>query len=79
MTLPRAIISGVVVNGIMGFIMVITICYTLGDVNSLLTSDTKYPFIQLIYNTTKSKAATNAMVSMISKMTTLYLLLNCSY
>ena len=64
-TLPRSIVSGVVINGIMGFIMVVTICFTLGDVQSLLTTPTKYPFIQLFFNTTKSYAATNAMTSMI--------------
>ena len=64
-TLPRSIISGVVINGAMGFIMIITICYTLGDINSLLTTDTKFPFIQLFFNTTQSYAATNAMTSMI--------------
>ena len=64
-TLPRSVVSGVIINGIMGFIMVITICFTLGDIQSLLTTPTKYPFIQLFFNTTKSYAATNAMTSMI--------------
>ena len=65
LTLPQAIISGVCVNGVMGFIMVVTICFTLGNVDSLLSTDTHYPFIQLFFNTTKSYAATNTMTAII--------------
>ena len=46
-TLPQAIVFGVAVNGLMGLIMVITICFTLGDTDSILSTTTGYPFIQV--------------------------------
>jgi amino acid transporter len=64
-TLPRAIMSGVAVNGTLGFLMVITLCFTLGDVSSVLATPTGYPFIQIFFNTTQSYAATNVMTTII--------------
>ena len=49
----------------MGYIMAITICFTLGDVTSILTTPTGYPFIQVFYNITQSYAGTNTMVAII--------------
>jgi amino acid transporter len=45
--------------------MLITICFTLGDVDNILASPTGYPFIQVFFNTTNSYAATNAMTSIL--------------
>ncbi|KAK3071268.1 hypothetical protein LTR53_008950 [Teratosphaeriaceae sp. CCFEE 6253] len=64
-TLPQAIVLGVAVNGIMGLIMVITICFTLGDTDSILGTTTLYPFIQVFFNATNSYAATNTMTAII--------------
>ena len=64
-TLPKAIMSGVAVNGVLGFLMVITLCFTLGDVTDILATPTGYPFIQIIYNATQSYAATNVMTSIV--------------
>jgi len=64
-TLPKAIMTSVTVNAVLGFIMLVTLCFTLGDVNNILTSATGYPFIQIFYNTTGSYAATNALTSIL--------------
>ncbi|KAK3117248.1 hypothetical protein LTR53_001583 [Teratosphaeriaceae sp. CCFEE 6253] len=64
-TLPQAIVLGVAVNGVMGLIMVITICFTLGDTDSILSTPTNYPFIQVFFNATNSYAATNTMTAII--------------
>src|ERR1700739_1899419 len=64
-TLPRALMSGVAVNGILGFLMVITLCFTLGDVTNILATPTGYPFIQVFYNATQSYLATNIMTSIV--------------
>lgn len=55
----------VYLNGTMGFIMAITMCYCLGDLTEVLETKTGYPFIQVFYNATQSLAATNVMVSII--------------
>ncbi|KAK5681973.1 hypothetical protein LTS10_006508 [Elasticomyces elasticus] len=53
-TLPRAIVFGVAVNGAMGLIMVITVCFTLGDTQSILGTATGYPFIQVFVSFSSS-------------------------
>ncbi|RMZ78512.1 hypothetical protein DV737_g3806, partial [Chaetothyriales sp. CBS 132003] len=45
--IPRAIICSMCLNGAVGFIMMITILYCLGDVDSVLDTATGYPFIQV--------------------------------
>lgn len=53
------------INASLAFIMAITLIFTLGDVETLLASVTKQPFIQLFYNVTQSYAATNIMVAIV--------------
>lgn len=64
-TIPKAIMWSVVINASLGFIAVITLIFTLGDINSLLASPTRQPFIQVFFNATNSYAATNVMTSVI--------------
>ena len=62
-TLPRAMISTVAFNGALGFVMLITFCFCLGDIDSVLLTPTGYPFIQVFYNATLSKGGATAMTS----------------
>nr|AUW31164.1 putative GABA permease [Cladonia uncialis subsp. uncialis] len=64
-TLPKAMTWAVILNAILGFIMVLTLCFTMGDATSILETDTLFPFIQIFYNTTQSYAATNVMVTIL--------------
>ncbi|KAL9018165.1 MAG: hypothetical protein Q9185_004527 [Variospora sp. 1 TL-2023] len=62
-TLPKSIMCSVYLNGAMGFIMAITLCFCLGDLAAIVDTPTGYPFIQVFYNATQSYVATNIMVS----------------
>jgi amino acid transporter len=62
-TLPRSIMGSVALNATLGFLMIITLCFCLGNQNEVLASATGYPFIEVFYATTGSKAGTNVMVS----------------
>ncbi|EXJ56541.1 hypothetical protein A1O7_06885 [Cladophialophora yegresii CBS 114405] len=64
-TLPKAIMWSVVINAVLGFIMAITLIFTLGDIDSLFASVTRQPFIQLFYNATQSYGGTNAMTAIV--------------
>lgn len=64
-TLPRAISWAVILNATLGFIMVLTLCFTLGDATQIIETPTGYPFIQVFYNTTQSYSATNVMVTVL--------------
>jgi len=57
--------AAVGVNGVLGFVMLVTLCFTLGDVNSILSSATGFPFIQIFYNTTQSYVATDIMTAIL--------------
>lgn len=50
-----------ILNIILGLAMVITICYTMGDLESIGESRTGYPFIQIFYNTTQSLVGASIM------------------
>jgi amino acid transporter len=64
-TLPKAIMWSVCINAILGFLMAITLIFTLGDIDSLFASVTRQPFIQLFYNATQSYGGTNAMTAIV--------------
>ncbi|WEW60245.1 hypothetical protein PRK78_005730 [Emydomyces testavorans] len=64
-TLPKAIMGTVFINGALGFVLILTLCFTLGDVKSILESPTGFPFIQVFYNTTKHYGAASAMVAVV--------------
>jgi choline transport protein len=62
-TLPRAMIWTAIVNSSLGFLMLITFSFCLGDVASVLGTPTGQPHIQIMYNATQSKAGATALAS----------------
>lgn len=69
---PRAMVATAVLNGIMGFAMIITYCFCIVDLDAALASNTGYPFIDVFYSATNSKGGATAMASI------LIVLLSCS-
>ncbi|EON68624.1 hypothetical protein W97_07882 [Coniosporium apollinis CBS 100218] len=59
---PRTMVSTVTLNGVMGFVAVITFCFCITDLDAALASSTGYPFIEVFYAATNSKAAATGMV-----------------
>ncbi|KAK8029278.1 hypothetical protein PG991_006334 [Apiospora marii] len=68
-TLPRSMIATTLVNGALGWIMLITFCSTLGNLTDILDSETGVPFIAMFYNTTQSAGGATAMSVLIIIMT----------
>lgn len=62
-TLPRCMIWSTLINGSMGWVMIVTVCVCLGNVEDALSSPTGYPYMEIFYNATQSKGATTAMCS----------------
>lgn len=58
---PQTMIATALLNGTLGLVMVITYCFCITDLESVLASPTGYPFITVFYNATGSKGATTAM------------------
>lgn len=46
-TLPRSMIWSTALNGLMGWVMIITFCFCLGNLDEVLDSPTGYPYIQV--------------------------------
>lgn len=53
------------VNATLTFVVIITICFCLGDPDAAAASITGYPFIEMIFSGTRSLAGTNVMVAIV--------------
>ncbi|KAL8698287.1 MAG: hypothetical protein Q9201_006657 [Fulgogasparrea decipioides] len=60
-TIPRIMVGTLIGNGAMGFIMLVTLCFCISDLESVLETPTGYPFIQVFYNVTQSTAGATTM------------------
>ena len=49
-TIPRIMLATLCVNGALGFIMLITLCFCIGNLQDVLQTATGYPFIQVYRN-----------------------------
>lgn len=69
---PRAIMMSIVINGSLGFAMIIALMFCVGplaDVPSVvLGTNFEFPFIQVFYDATRSTAGTAVMASLILTM-----------
>jgi choline transport protein len=50
LNIPRAICGSMIMNGLIGFAMMLTVLFCLGDVQSVLGTATGFPFIQIFYS-----------------------------
>ncbi|KAJ8061631.1 hypothetical protein OCU04_009438 [Sclerotinia nivalis] len=62
---PKAIISGIMINGLLGFGMLLAVLYCAGDLTVAFASPTNFPFIEILTSATGSRGGTSAMVSVI--------------
>lgn len=69
LTLPRAMMWTVIINGSLGFIMLVTFCFCLGDVDTILSDSTVTPFVQTFLIATKSHAGTSVMTAILIILT----------
>jgi choline transport protein len=61
--IPRAMILTVFINGFTGFGMLIALCFCMGPLEGVLSSQFPYPFVIIFGNITNSMAATTILVS----------------
>ncbi|KAH6693559.1 choline transport protein [Plectosphaerella plurivora] len=58
---PLAMVGSVVINGLMGLAYVIVLLFSTGPLESLLTTPTGFPFMQIYLDVTKSRAGATVM------------------
>ena len=64
--IPRAMIGTILINGMLGFGMIIALLFCMGDPAELFQSPVSlagYPFIQIYYNAVQSLPGANAMTA----------------
>jgi choline transport protein len=64
--LPRSMVATALVNYTMGFIMTITIMSTLGDIDSIMSTPTGQPYIQVVLNATQSVVGTSILTAVVA-------------
>jgi choline transport protein len=62
LNIPRAICGSMIMNGLIGLAMMITVLFCLGDVDKVLATDTGFPFIQIFYDSVNNIAGATVMV-----------------
>lgn len=63
---PKAIILSVALGAVTGFAFLLTLCFCIGNIDATADSTTGVPVIQIIYDSTGSKAGTCVLTSMIT-------------
>ena len=62
---PRAIMASIVLNGLMGFGMCLTLLFVIGDVEAALKTKTGFPFIEIFYQAVQSLPGAAIMTALI--------------
>ncbi|KLU92884.1 hypothetical protein MAPG_11745 [Magnaporthiopsis poae ATCC 64411] len=63
---PRAMMWAYIINAAQAWVLVVSLCFCIGDLEEVLQSPTGVAYIQVFQNVTQSAAATAAMVAMIA-------------
>jgi len=63
--IPRAIMFSVLINGSLGFGMLIGVLYCVGNIDDALKTPTGYPYIEIFYQGTGSMGGTLTMCSIL--------------
>lgn len=66
---PRMMITTIILNGVLGFVMVITYCFCITDiVGQIVASTSVFPYVDVFYAATGSPGGTIAMVALMTAL-----------
>jgi choline transport protein len=68
LTVPRSMVITVLLNGVMGFGMLLAILFSIGSTDAALDTATGFPIIEIVYNALGDKVATSAIISILIAM-----------
>ena len=63
LTMPKAMMWTIGPNAALGFLMAVTMVFTVGNIDKILKTPTGQPFIQIFYNGVCSLPGANIMVA----------------
>ncbi|KAI4137931.1 MAG: hypothetical protein LQ341_004905 [Variospora aurantia] len=62
---PRSMLTSVMLNGTLGFAMLVAVLFCLGDIEQIVETNTGYPFMEIFLNATQSVGGAAAMASIV--------------
>ncbi|KAI4170852.1 MAG: hypothetical protein LQ348_007033 [Seirophora lacunosa] len=65
LNVPRSMLASVMLNGTLGFAMLIAVLFCLGDIEQVIETNTGYPFMAIFQNATQSAGGAAAMASVV--------------
>lgn len=65
---PRSLMLSVILNGLMGFSMIVAVLFCLGNIDDALNTNTGFPVIEILLNATKSVGGTAAIMSVVTTL-----------
>lgn len=68
LVVPRSILTTYILNGILGFAMLIAVLFSIEDLDAALASPTNYPFMQVFLTATNSAGGAITMTAIIAVM-----------
>ncbi|KAJ5733453.1 amino acid transporter [Penicillium malachiteum] len=68
LVVPQSMLFAIVINGILGFAMMIAFLFTAGDLSAIVKSQATYPFMQIIENSTGSQGASIVLSTLMAVM-----------
>ncbi|TGO31522.1 hypothetical protein BHYA_0586g00010 [Botrytis hyacinthi] len=66
LVVPRSIMLSIIINGSMGFAMVIALLFCIGDIDAALATNTGYPYMEIFLQATRSVSGAAVMASIIA-------------
>lgn len=66
LVVPRSIMLSVIINGTLGFAMLIALLFCIGNLDNALATPTGYPFMEIFVQATNSVSGAATMASLVT-------------
>ncbi|KAF2133080.1 amino acid transporter [Dothidotthia symphoricarpi CBS 119687] len=66
---PRSIMTGIAINGSLGFAMVLTVLFRMGDMDAVLEENPAFPFMAVFHQAVRSRSGAAVMAAIIVVLT----------
>ncbi|KAE8856390.1 hypothetical protein PTNB73_09655 [Pyrenophora teres f. teres] len=66
---PRSIMTGIAINGSLGFGMILTVLFRMGDLDAVLEENPAFPFMAIFHRAVQSRSGAAVMASIVMVLT----------
>jgi choline transport protein len=68
LVVPRSIMLSILLNGTIGFAMVVALLFSIGNLENALSTNTGYPFMEIFLQATNSVGGSTAMAAIVTSL-----------